>query len=432
MFDGFFRALSEVIAFFYSLTGDYAAAIALLTLSILIVFTPITVMGSRSMAKMSQLQPLMKKIQNEHKGDRFKAQQEMSQLYRQYNIRPLAGCLPLLLQLPVFFMLYQVIRGLSQRETVEGADTTICSPKYIGTESPLYQDIVLADCEMRSLGMDLARSANDVVQESFVEALPYLGLVALMVVLAWLQQFQAKVRRQTVGTNPQMEMVMKIMPFMLPVFSFIVQSGLTVYFGVSSLYRLAQQEYIHRTTKQIDLDAGPLVREPETPKPVPHQRSQKAIDAEADRRAERAKRSAQRRGGGEVASRMGRKPPAQLPPSGRNGQPSGDRQTDDDQVIDGQAIGEQAIGERAGQASPNDQRSGDERPKKPNKRESVVSSARLDDLGVPPTPNEEPKRRSLFGRSRDAKANGGPTQPKPIQSRRTSGDGRRRNTRKKK
>lgn len=408
MFDGFFEALARVVAFFYSLTGDYAASIALLTVSILIVFTPISVRGARSMSKMSQLQPLMKKIQAQHKGDRFKAQEEMSKLYRQYSVKPLSGCLPLLLQLPVFFMLYQVIRGLSD---TGGGETPRCAPKYIGEDSQLYQDLVAADCEMRWLGgaleMDLARSANTVIQESFVDALPYLGLVAVMVVLAWLQQYQAKVRRQTVGTNPQMEMVMKFMPFMLPVFSFIVQSGLTIYFGVSSLYRLAQQEYIHRTTKQIDLDAGPLVSEPEPPKPVTNERSRKAIEADEQRRAERARRSAARRDGdghGGGARQADRKPPAELPPATTNSD---------------------------AKLTPPPEPSGSQNEESEGKDDNVsTESASVAEASAQPTAETGTRRRSLFGRSREPKAE--PEQFKPIESRRTSGDGRRRNTRKKK
>lgn len=421
MFDGFFRALAETVAFFYSLTGDYAAAIALLTLSIMLVFTPLTVKGSRSMSKMSQLQPLMKKIQAQHKGDRLKAQQEMSVLYQRHNVKPLLGCLPLLLQLPVFFMLYQVVRGLSH---LEGTEQPVCSPKYIGETSPLYEDIVAANCEMRSLGMDLAQSANTVVQDSFVEALPYLGLVALMAVLAWLQQFQAKVRRQTVGTNPQMEMLMKFMPFMLPVFSFIVESGLTIYFGVSSIYRLAQQEYIHRTTKPLDLDAGPLVTEPEPPKPVPHQRSQKAIDAEASRREERAARSRARRESGDQASRMGQGPagPSTGPSAGPPAKPL-------PAVPEGHPVNEDP--ETTNEA--NDRTSQDEPPEvdrpSSNGQQQIADQGEMKEIASR-AQRDDAKRRSLFGRSRGAKQS--PEQAQPIQSRRTAGDGRRRNKKRKK
>ena len=105
-------------------------------------------------------------------------------------------------------------------------------------------------------------------------------------------------RGDATAQNPQMEMLMKIMPYMLPIFAFLVQAALGVYFIASSLYRIAQQSFIHRTMKPITtvdttIEAELIEEEPPT-KEVTNQRSKKALAAQEERRHARAARSKER------------------------------------------------------------------------------------------------------------------------------------------
>ena len=128
----------------------------------------------------------------------------------------------------------------------------IPNPAYLDKGSALYQDLVADGGEMVSFGIDLSEAAKDVVRANFVDGLPYLGLVGVTFILSFLQTAQMKSRRGDVAVqNPQMEMLMKIMPYMLPVFAFLVQAALGVYFVASSLYRIAQQAFIHKTMKPV-------------------------------------------------------------------------------------------------------------------------------------------------------------------------------------
>src|SRR5213078_1124882 len=115
----FFEPFARVLEFFYKIWPSYGGAIALFTLSIMIVLTPLTLKGTRSMMTLQALQPEMKKIQAQYKDDRQK-------LYEENNINPLGGCLPLLVQLPVFIILYNVLRGLTRLSPQGGFD-----PKYL-------------------------------------------------------------------------------------------------------------------------------------------------------------------------------------------------------------------------------------------------------------------------------------------------------------
>ena len=309
MFDVIFDGIASVMAWFYSLVNDYTFAIAMLTLAIMLLFTPLTLRGARSMTKQQALQPEMAKLRKQFSGDRQKMNEEIMKMYQAHGVSPLGGCLPNLVQIPIFFVLYRVIWNLripSPNPPNPGDDPY---PRNLSPDSDLYKDLVDAGGEMRSLGMDLAKSAREVVQADFVEGLPYLALVAVTFLLAFLQQRQMARRRGTATMpNRQMEIMMKYLPFMLPVFSFFVAAALVPYFIVSSIYRMLTQAFIHATMKPpqsiaaaesggdvIEADTAPEP-DPEPKRSVPNQRSRKALDAEAERRAERAERRAERRG----------------------------------------------------------------------------------------------------------------------------------------
>ena len=118
----FFELVANLLALIYAVIPNYAVAIIGLTLAIMIVVTPLTLKGTRSMMMMQQLQPQMKKIQTQYKDDRQKLNEELLKFYKENDISPLGGCLPLLVQMPVFIVLYQVLRGLTRRVSGMGFD----------------------------------------------------------------------------------------------------------------------------------------------------------------------------------------------------------------------------------------------------------------------------------------------------------------------
>ena len=103
------RPLFFLIDYFFKFCGNYGVAIILMTLCIRIVFFPLANYSFRSMAKMKMLQPEMKRLKELHKGDKTKLQQEMMALYKKEKVNPMSGCLPILVQIPVFFALYKVL-----------------------------------------------------------------------------------------------------------------------------------------------------------------------------------------------------------------------------------------------------------------------------------------------------------------------------------
>ena len=122
MFEQFFDALASVLNFFYTIipsglqpTLGYGLSIMLMTVLVMALITPLTVKSTRSMLQMQRLQPEMKRLQEKYKDDREKLNQELMAFYRENQINPLGGCLPLLAQMPVFIIMYQLLRGLTVR-----------------------------------------------------------------------------------------------------------------------------------------------------------------------------------------------------------------------------------------------------------------------------------------------------------------------------
>jgi YidC/Oxa1 family membrane protein insertase len=266
MLDGVFDLFANVLAWLYSWLHSYGFAITALTLVVMTVTTPLTYKGTKSMLQMQRLQPQLKAIQTRHKGDREKMNEELLKFYKANNINPVGGCLPLIIQMPVFFILFQVLQGLTRRVTNVGLQAGIAArdllpgqgqltkaesplndfrPKYISTDSQLYQDLSGTN-RMKSWGLDMAESASKALTDSIGHALPYLLLIVGVLVTGIIQQRQIAGRNTSAQINPQQQMIMKLMPIFLPVFSFAMPAGLVVYFIVSNLWRIGQQAFITR------------------------------------------------------------------------------------------------------------------------------------------------------------------------------------------
>ena len=235
-----FQALAGLLAFFYELVPSYGVAIMLLTLTVMLVLTPLTWKSTRSMLEMQRLQPEIKKLQQKHKHDRQKLNEELMAFYKEHKVNPLGGCLPMLLQLPVFLVMYRVIHGLTQTRGGEP------HPAYISEKSELFTALKEDGGKMVSWGIDLSKSANKTWSTlGFGDALPLLIVVALVVIAQYVQTKQMS-GRSSAQQNPQMVMMQRIMPLMFGFISYSIAAGVNIYFLVSSLFRITQQELMYR------------------------------------------------------------------------------------------------------------------------------------------------------------------------------------------
>ncbi|HEX9711835.1 MAG TPA: YidC/Oxa1 family membrane protein insertase [Actinomycetota bacterium] len=133
------RALGWALAGIFDFIPSYGVAIILLTVGVRVLLIPLTVKQIRSMTAMSKIQPHLKELQRKHKGDRPKLNEEMMKLYKEHNVNPMGGCLPLVAQMPVFIALFAVLRAfitvdVAVEATVAG--TTPIPAVYSAEEVP--------------------------------------------------------------------------------------------------------------------------------------------------------------------------------------------------------------------------------------------------------------------------------------------------------
>lgn len=264
--DQLFKSIAWVLAQVFAVTHSYGISIVGLTIAVMIITTPLTIKGTKSMMKMQRLQPELKKIQERNKANREVMNQELMAFYKANSINPVGGCLPMFIQLPVFAVLYRVLTGLTRRVTDIGSQAGLTAaqirdsvpfsltpnvkrnfePGYISKSSELYESLSKTT-EMRSFGFDLSDNARSAISSSLSHALPYLILIAIVAVTGVIQQRQIQGRSAGASSNSQQQMLMKIMPFFMPIISFTLSAGLVLYFVVSNLWRVGQQAFITRT-----------------------------------------------------------------------------------------------------------------------------------------------------------------------------------------
>jgi YidC/Oxa1 family membrane protein insertase len=117
--DVFFLPLFNLLVFFYNiLFNDFALAIIVFTVLIRTVLAPLFVRQIRSQKEMQRMQPLIKEVQRKHKGNRQKISEETMALYKEHGVNPAAGCLPVVLQLPILWALYQALIRASNSVTL--------------------------------------------------------------------------------------------------------------------------------------------------------------------------------------------------------------------------------------------------------------------------------------------------------------------------
>ena len=254
----FYEAFAWVLAAAYQLIPNYAIAIAILTIVVMIVAFPITLRGTRGMLKMQALAPEMKRLQAKYKATsglsaaerddlRQRQQAELMALYKENNVSPVGGCLPLVIQMPIFLILYQTIRGLIH--TVNGK----AMPLYVSHASRLYTAVVNAHGHLDAFGINLANSVR--THGSFAERLPIILMVLVAVALQYFQMKQLSGRNpEATQANPQMQQMQqmqKIFPVVFALIYISIPAGVNVYFIVSSIFRICQQEFMYRRDPHI-------------------------------------------------------------------------------------------------------------------------------------------------------------------------------------
>ncbi|MDD5090396.1 MAG: membrane protein insertase YidC [Candidatus Wallbacteria bacterium] len=198
---GFFSSIAQVLMvglrFFYRFTSNWGIAIILLTVVIKILLHPLTIKQTRSMEEMKKVQPIINSLRDRHKNDPQKLNAEIMNVYKDHKVNPFGGCLPILVQLPILFALFTVLR---------------ISIDLKGESFLWIPDLALAD--------------------------PTLFLPILVAVTMFYQQ------KNMPSTDPQQQSMMMIMPVMMFFFAKALAAGVVLYWFVSNLLGVIEQQAI--------------------------------------------------------------------------------------------------------------------------------------------------------------------------------------------
>jgi YidC/Oxa1 family membrane protein insertase len=232
-----FELAARLIAAFYAWTHSYSVAIGLVAIVVMLIITPLTLKSTKGMLEMQRLQPEMRRLQTQFKGDRQQLNAEMMKLYQEHKVNPLASCLPLLAQMPVFIIMFQALSGLGNR--VDG----LLAPKYLNETSELFISLN-GKAEMRSFGLDLSITPQAAVQDSFGKGLVYIVLVAALAALYFVQQRMVASRTVSPTMSATQAKIMQYLPVVFAVFQLFLPTSLVVYYIVQAIVRIVQQYYI--------------------------------------------------------------------------------------------------------------------------------------------------------------------------------------------
>ena len=261
MIAGVFEIPGWLIEKFYEFTSNYAISIALIAVVVMVVITPLTLKSTKGMLEMQRLAPETKRLQQLYRNDRAKLNEEMMALYKEHKVNPMASCLPLLAQMPVFIIMFRVLHGLTYRPTAPATapvargvyaaigmpnHTLGFLPRYISHDSSLFKSLN-GQTEMISFGLDLAKRPAEALAENFATGLIYVLLVALLGILYFVQQRMVAARAAvSPQMSPSQQKLMQYLPVAFAIFQVFFLLGLVIYYMAQAILRIGQQLYITR------------------------------------------------------------------------------------------------------------------------------------------------------------------------------------------
>jgi len=213
--------LLPLFNFLHTFISNFGMVIILFSIIIKLLMYPLTKQSMQSMKKMQALQPKITELKEKFKDDQSKVQKETMKLYSTYGINPAGGCLPLLLQMPIFIALWGLFQSAIELRQ---------QPFFWWINDLSKPDIIF------DLGFKLPLFGVEQIS----------GLALLMGVTTYFQQKQSV-------KDPQQQMLVYIMPVMLTILFMSFPSGLNLYYFLFNLFSIAHQHYINKYGKAVDL-----------------------------------------------------------------------------------------------------------------------------------------------------------------------------------
>ena len=256
-----FEIPAAMLSWFYGHTNSYIVAIALMSVIVMAITTPLTLKSTKGMLEMQKLSPEMRRLQNEHRNDKQKLNEEMMKLYQEHKVNPMSSCLPIFAQMPVFIVMFRILRGWTytpdEHSDVEPIATATLRatgsvvekfpgfiPRYMSEGSELFHAIYQTT-RIDEIGLDLGQSPAEAISSNPATGIIYALLVVALGGLYFGQQRMVAARAALSPTmSPTQQKVMQYLPVVFAVFQIFFLTALVVYYIFQTLLRILQQYYI--------------------------------------------------------------------------------------------------------------------------------------------------------------------------------------------
>lgn len=228
----------------YHLFGDFALSIIVLTVIIRLVLVPLTLQSLKSTKAMQTLQPQIAKIRKDYANDQQKMLMETQRLYKEAGVNPVAGCLPMLIQMPVLYGLYFAIGNMLRAPGNSGQ----LPADYFHTINAQLYPFIPHFTHNPDLNFNWFTFLNPAWHVSLIHPQPVLAILAGLATFVQLRMSQPKAAANApAATDPSaqsMKMMQYFMPVMIAIFGWSVAAGLALYWTVSSIFQAVQQYFV--------------------------------------------------------------------------------------------------------------------------------------------------------------------------------------------
>jgi YidC/Oxa1 family membrane protein insertase len=271
----------------YHLFGDFALSIIVLTVIIRLILVPLTLQSLKSTKAMQTLQPKLAEIKKKYANDQQAQLTETQRLYKEAGVNPVAGCLPMFLQMPVLYGLYFAIGNLIH--TTAGSNGQL-PEGYFHTMNSLLYPFVPHFTANPDLNLNWFTFLNPAWHVSLIHPQPVLAILAGVATFVQMRMSQPKTAAATSSASDpsaqSMKMMQYFMPVMITIFGWSVAAGLALYWMVSSIFQAVQQYFVTGWGSLGSLIPGLGSSAPEQKKTsmVVSTSSEKRRDSDAERR----------------------------------------------------------------------------------------------------------------------------------------------------
>lgn len=229
MWEAILQGIFWIINYFHNLVGDWGMSIIIITIIFRILVSPLMHKQAQSTYKQQKIQPLMAEIDKKYPGDKLRQNEEKQKLLSETGFNPLAGCLPMLLQMPIFIAMFQVLREIQN-----------------------YTDVPIETIRFYDLVPSLIKTPAVAFEEGIIAFIPYIILVIIFAGATFLPMAIQQLKNKDNPQGKQTLIMSLVMTVMMIWIAWGSPAGVLLFWGVSSLIGIAQNQFTTSRCKRKD------------------------------------------------------------------------------------------------------------------------------------------------------------------------------------